>query len=421
MAPPTSRRVRRAYGTGSVFIKGNRWYGQWSLSGKPIKRSLGPVKSSVNPQGLTQTEAEKRLREKMAEVEVQIGHGFECLTFEDAANRHIARLEALGRKRSTLTDYRGHLRVHINPVLGQMRVDKIRKADIERFMYAKLASGLSAKSVRNILSVVHGVLAYCQKQEIIQVNPASLIDKPAVEESNPDFKFLNLGELDDLLEAVTLTKAIKHVDGERQIVPDLLGLLDRTLYLTAAMTGIRQGELIALRWRDVDWLASRIRVRRNFSLGEYGTPKTTLSGKRSVPLAEKVARELEAHSKRSAFTGDDELVFAYPATGGPYDKSKLLKRFKKIRDAAGVTPITFHGLRHTFGTRMASAGVPIRTIQEWMGHKDIETTEKYAHYAPGDQDSIYVERAFGGEGIERGIDLKSAGVSPRQQEATGIN
>ena len=166
------------------------------------------------------------------------------------------------------------------------------------------------------------------------------------------------------------------------------------MYLTAAMTGMRQGELLALRWRDVDWPMSRIRVRRNYVRGEFGTPKSKRSS-RAVPLATRVAAELERLYQHSDRQGDDDLVFAHPATGKPIDRSKLLKRYKAALRRAEVRPVRFHDLRHTFGTLMAAQGVPMRTLQELMGHRDFATTEIYADYAPSAaQETAWVEDAF---------------------------
>src|SRR5215203_4041149 len=139
------------------------------------------------------------------------------------------------------------------------------------------------------------------------------------------------------------------------------------------MTGLRRGALLGLRWSDVDWLAGKLRVRRAYVRGEYGTTKSR-RGFRAVPLADRVGAELEALSRRSAFTVDDELVFGHPQTGAPLDRSKVSKRFKAAVKRAGVRDVRFHDLRHTFGTRMAAVGVPMRTLQEWMGHRDIATT-----------------------------------------------
>lgn len=170
--------------------------------------------------------------------------------------------------------------------------------------------------------------------------------------------------------------------------------LERTLYLTAAMTGPRQAELIGLRWRDIDWLGQRIRVRQTYVRGEFKTPKSR-RGNRGVPLAIRVAREHEAQFVASAFQDDDDLVFANPRTGCPLDRSKLLKRFKAACRRAGVRVVRFHDLRHTFGTHVAASGdVSLRTLHEWMGHRDAKTTLIYADYLPDPREAEIVSSAF---------------------------
>ncbi len=93
-------------------------------------------------------------------------------------------------------------------------------------------------------------------------------------------------------------------------------------------------ELIALRWMDVDWLSQRVRVRRNFVRGEFGTPKSKRST-RSIPLADVLAGELDRQYPCLAYTADEDLVFAHPHTGRPLDRSRLLKRFKAALGRAG--------------------------------------------------------------------------------------
>jgi integrase len=112
-------------------------------------------------------------------------------------------------------------------------------------------------------------------------------------------------------------------------------------------------------------------------------------------MAQQVAAELEDHFRRSAYQGDDDLVFCHPQTGHVLDHSKLVRRFKRALGRSGVRTVRFNDLRHTFGTRMAAAGVPLRTLQEWMGHRDIKTTQIYADYQPDDRgEAALVERAF---------------------------
>jgi integrase len=127
--------------------------------------------------------------------------------------------------------------------------------------------------------------------------------------------------------------------------------------------------------------------------GEFGTPKSKRST-RSVPLATRLAGELDLLYQATAYASDHDLVFAHPHTRKPIDRSRLLKRFKLALRAAGVRDVRFHDLRHTFGTRMAAQGVPIRALQEMLGHRDVKTTLIYADYAPSEQEVEWVEAAF---------------------------
>lgn len=154
------------------------------------------------------------------------------------------------------------------------------------------------------------------------------------------------------------------------------------------------------RWQDVDWPAAKVRVRRSFVRGEFSSPKSR-RGTRSVPLAEELAAELERHFQASAFQADDDLVFAHPTLGVPLDRGKVRKRFKAAPRRAGVREVRFHDLRHTFGTRMAGVGVPMRTLQEWMGHRDFKTTLIYADYSPSEHEAAWVNRAFRQPGPEQ--------------------
>jgi integrase len=178
---------------------------------------------------------------------------------------------------------------------------------------------------------------------------------------------------------------------------------DAAIFLAAAFTGLRRGELLALRWRDVDFTASTVRVRASFAGGQLTTPK---SGKaRSVPLAPEVAHALARLTDRENRNGDDDLVFAALA-GGYLDGSALRRRYGTALARAGLRPVRFHDLRHTFGTRMIAVA-DIRRVQEWMGHAHVQTTMRYLHYAPGAEDAALVAQAFG---IETFLDV-SAGAS----------
>jgi integrase len=124
---------------------------------------------------------------------------------------------------------------------------------------------------------------------------------------------------------------------------------DAAIYLTAAFTGLGQGELVALRWRDVDFPGSAIRVRASYTNGHLTSPK---SGKvRSVPMAPQVAEALARLGQRELFFDDDHVVFR-GVTGGYLDGSALSKRYRAALQRAALRPLRFHDLRHTFGTRV---------------------------------------------------------------------
>ncbi len=154
---------------------------------------------------------------------------------------------------------------------------------------------------------------------------------------------------------------------------------DATLFLTAAFAGLRASELRALRWRSVDLGGSLIHVERGFTdEGGEGLPKSYRV--RSVPLMPQVALALSKLRSREFFTADDDLVFVN-GQGGVFGYDRLARRDRAAQMRAGVRPLRFHDLRHSFGT-MAVRQFPITDVQTWMGHADIATTRKYIHYAP---------------------------------------
>jgi integrase len=297
-------------------------------------------------------------------------------------------------------------RVHISPRLGALAVTSVTTAHVEAVASAMLADGLSPKTIRNVVSFLHSILEHAIERGWAHENPARRASRPGRRrkgDANPDLQFLTLDELDAVLRAIPDEVVIRVPAPSRRgrrgpappPPPDVLGPVLRVVVLAAAMTGLRQSELLGLRWRDVDWSAQRIRVRNTFVRGEHSTDgKSDLSTRRSVPMADRLARELDRWSQRTEYHGDGDLVFAHPQTGSPLDRSKVTKRFKAACRAAGVREVKFHDLRHTFATRLAASGQPLRTIQEFLGHADSKTTQIYAHYAPSEREVQMVNEAF---------------------------
>lgn len=381
------RRHKRAYGSGSIVEERGSWYGKWRVGERQVKRKLGRVRLTGSSEGMTRKQAEAALRRMMSEVKVLSPE--ERITFQQAAERYVHHVEhVMGRKASTVQDYRIMINRHLASHFHTKALERIKPEDIASYITAKSRDGLAVKTVTNHLNFAHGVFQFAIKRGWATSNPVAATDRPRAAQADPDIRFLNNEELEALLRAA-----------ERD---DVLGPTDHALYTLAAMTGLRQGELVALRWRDIDPVAGVVRVRRNYTRRAWGTPKSKRSS-RAVPLAGRAAAELERHFERSAYRAEDQLVFCHPHTGNPYDASKLRERFYETMTLAGMGErcgrnggITFHSLRHTFGTRMAAVGVPMRTLQEWMGHRDFTTTLVYADFAPDPAaGQAFAERAFG--------------------------
>lgn len=389
-AKPTPR---RPYGTGALLVRRDSagretWYGKWWVGTAQVKRRIGPKRVPATGEGLTRSQAEGELRRLMGAVVVAQARR-EHMTIAEAGDLHVANATARGLKRSTVMSYESVVRVHLAPFFGKRSLERIGRREVEGLVAHMTRQGSSAKTTRNALGVLHGIFEYARRQEWVLANPVSLADKPRTPEVDPDIHFLETEEVEALL---------------RGVPDDYLGGVERAMYLTAAMTGMRQGELLALRWRDVDWQARRVRVRRNFVRGEFGTPKSKRSS-RSVPLADRLAAELDRLHRETRWPASDDLVFAHPSTGKPIDRFTLLKRFKKALARAGVREIRFHDLRHTFGTRLAAQGVPMRALQEMMGHRDFKTTLIYADYAPSAHEAEWIEAAFRSPASELAAEL----------------
>lgn len=408
----SASKSRRAYGAGSIVEIGGRYYGQWYLDGKRIKRVLGPIRVPATNDGLTKRMAEDRLRAVMAEVKSPPVE--ERLTVEEVGARYLKYTKMIGLKVTTTDSYESYLRVHVVPRLGNRPIAKLTKKDVQEFQDGCLAAGQSRRSTNLYRGFLHGICEYAVEEGWAKTNPVKLVKRLKIQKTK-EIQFLTPSELNTLLSVGVLDTSV--------------GRVDALLYYAAAMSGLRQGELIGLRWKDVDWTARAIRVRQSFSRGEKTTPKSDDSSRR-VPLADDLARALDAHYLTSPWQADDDLVFAHPETGKQLERSRLLKRFKaglvranvgpfkpridretgKLKiDASGqpmrVPALTFHDLRHTFGTQMAAAGVPLKTIQEWMGHDDIKTTMIYAHYMPADNEADMLGQAM--SGIRLGSNLGS--------------
>jgi integrase len=292
------------------------------------------------------------------------------------------------------------------PNIGTRPIGRLTRDQIEELMAGWSRDGLSPKTIRNVLGLLHSTIEFSIRRGWATENPCRLVDRPrAADDGDRDIRYLDAVEIEAVLAAT----------GE-----DDFGRLHRVIFLAATMSGLRQGELLALRWQDIDWSAQRIRVRRNYVRGKFGTPKSR-RGSRSVPLADGLGGELDILYRVSGFQADDDLVFGNPHTGTPLDGAALLRAFQRALKAAGVRQVRFHDLRHTFGTRMAAQGVPMRALQEWMGHRDLTTTAIYADYSPSAGEVDVVNAAFADTNLDTKLRPTQTNSEPRNPVNPGVN
>ncbi len=216
-----------------------------------------------------------------------------------------------------------------------------------------------------MLVLLHGVMKRAKRRKWIATNPSEDVERVTVKRSG-DFNVLSPVEVE------AVTRAAQNVQ-------------DAAIFTVAAFTGLRLGELRALRWRDVDFAKQTVHVRGSYTHRQQGPPK---SGRvRSVPLIDQAAKALDGLSLREHFTEPDDLVFC-SQTGGHLDDCPIRDSFYGALKAAGLGdkrlqahPIVFHDLRHTFGT-LAVEAWPLHDVQAYMGHADIQTTMIYVHHQP---------------------------------------
>jgi integrase len=253
-------------------------------------------------------------------------------------------------KPSELETKRMILRVHLAPAFGNTALDEISMVKLEEYKASKLRDGLSPKTINNHLTVLRKLLATAQEWGKLATLPRVRWLKVA----EPEFRFLGFDEADRLAASAA---------------PEW-----RAMVVVALRTGLRLGELLALRWIDVDLKGGRIIVRQSRTRETTTSPKS--GRKREVPLSDEAAEALRGHRH---LRGD--LVFCRE-TGEHFTKGETKWPLWGACKRAGLERMGWHVLRHTFASHLAMRGATLRAIQELLGHAKIEMTLRYAHLAP---------------------------------------
>jgi integrase len=372
--------------SGHVYVKrgarGSAWYYRARLPHGEVRRKLGPVWDGKGrpPDGYyTRQTARAALQAILTDARRGVLPGLvrTGATVGDACDEWLRYVEEdRQRKPSTIKSYRYSVEAFFRPTFGTVALERVTTPMIEAWR-REMLDGRSPRTVNKLLTELHGVFERARKVYGLPRNPVADVEKSPQRYAG-DLDFYDPGEV-----AALVLAAETEQDG--------------AVFLTAAQTGLRLGELLALRWADVDFERRKVHVRRSYSHGAETAPK---SGRvRTVPLSLGVGQALARLGQRPHLTGRDDFVFA-GETGERLDSWSLRERYKSAAKRAGLRPLRFHDLRHSFGSNLAAAGESIVSIQSYMGHADIKTTMVYMHARDRGDDADRLTAAFAVEPIE---------------------
>jgi len=268
--------------------------------------------------------------------------------------------------RSTTTaDYETALTLYILPRWGAVKMTDIRAGMLETWRNELLEKGaapdwkpLGASTVRKCLLVVGILFRYAMRDHVVSMNPASFVKKPTVRTRKA---------AEERLTPDQLAVLFGHCNGRTRVVVRL-----------AATTGMREGGLFGLRWRDVDLKGRQVRISRQYTHGKMVEHGKTDAASRDIGIDAKLAAELSAWKlqQKPERREDDSLVIA-TSTGEPLSASNFLSRdFRPALKRAGLPRVNFHSLRHTAATILASSNIPPGTVHRILGHANFATTMK---------------------------------------------
>lgn len=326
--------------------------------------------------------------------------------FRELAQDWRAYLDRKGTKPSTLVGYdailaepgtafrrsRGQKVGYIMAALGDKPATDVTVGDVEALLTAIAATGASPRTVEKHRIMVRSILNYGIRETKralagrggdgynygLSVNAAQVADGPRQRSRGALIYYLP-EEVEAIARALEQGQH-RHEPTRRDEAERLSDRQDAAAVRVSAYTGLRLGELLALRWSDIDWAGSALTVSRAISAGQEATTK---SGKvRRVPLPDQAMAALDSLSRREDFTAPGEYVFCNVTTGRSLNDSALRRRYKDAQVAAGVHALRWHDLRHTYGSLLAASGEELVTIKAAMGHANITTTEVYLHARP---------------------------------------
>ena len=346
----------RANGEGNIRKrKDGRWEGRYTAghdpeTGKPIYK---------NVLGRTQAEAKAKLKaaiEEAKSLDVTKTGKYTVGAWMDEWFENYAKIKVRPSSHQT---YRGYIDNHIKPSIGKTPLEKLTSLELQK-LYKKLlasgridrveskkqAKGLSPKTVRNIHQIIASAMKLAKEQKIIAIDPIEGCALPTLE--HREMKTLPIEQLTSFLREAKESGVFE-------------------MYYMELATGLRRGELLGLKWEDIDLEKGNLRVKRQVARinGEVvEAPLKTKNAYRALPLAEDTIQVLKQQRKK---VGGSPWVFPSP-TGGPISPDSVLHMLHRVLKRAGLPRVRFHDLRHTFATLALQNGVDIKTVSGMLGH-----------------------------------------------------
>ena len=359
---------KRANGEGNIRKrKDGRWEGRYTAghdaNGKAIYK---------NVLGKTQAEVKEKLKRAIEEnkgLDIVKAGQYTLGQWMDVWFENYAKLKARPSSHQT---YKGYINNHIKPHVGSIPLSKLTSLDLQKLYKLLLAEGridrieaknqpkgLSSKTVRNINQIISSALNLAKEQKLIYSNPAEACALPKVE--HREMKTLPVEQLTSFLREAKETGVYE-------------------MYYIELATGLRRGELLGLKWDDIDMTNGTIRVQRQVARidGEIvEAPLKTKNSYRTVSIGSDAIEVLKEQRKKVG--GEIEYVFPSPS-GGPISLDSVLNMLHRVLERAGLPKIRFHDLRHTFATLALQNGVDIKTVSGMLGHFSAGfTLDTYAH------------------------------------------
>lgn len=361
--------ARRSFQQGSLFQRGTRrklWVARWWEDVIKADGTLGRLRRSeivgTVAELPTRRKAMQVLSQKLRAVNTGETRARAIRTFEDFAKNDWMPVVLPTLKYATQKHYRYVLDTHLVPAFGKEQLRDLTREDLQQFLIRKLNNGLSWETVHHLKCGLSKILGAAEEWGYVADNLARKTKLPRRHYSSAK-QVLLPGQVKDL--ARNLKEPV------------------RSITLLLVLTGLRIGELLALRWGNVDLESHILRVVETVYDGHFDVPKTK-RGRRTIPIGEEAVAVLAA--LRPNAPESTALVFAR-SDGMPLERWNLLrKHLKPAAKKSGLGGVTWHLLRHSHATMLDTVGTPIGTMQSLLGHSTPEITrEVYLHAIPEEQ------------------------------------